>query len=213
MPNDAPSPTNDNHEPLERCPVCRYSFHGLPDAYRCPECGFEYDEHTRVWRPKRIGILRGLWLPIFLIADVALLLFFGVLSPMLWLFMVIGGAFVAAVSAIPWYANWRSLPFVAVAPRGIVYRWFFRARITDWPLVERGGKFNEGGCYVRNGIWVIAYGHLLPDKESHEEFRRAVNDGKARYNPSSDSESQAHAAADTINPSATPTGRSKTDAG
>ena len=34
------------------CPACGYSLRGLPDSYRCPECGFEYDERTRVWRPE-----------------------------------------------------------------------------------------------------------------------------------------------------------------
>jgi len=217
MPNDAPptdhSTTGENRQPIDRCPVCRYSLQGLPSAHHCPECGFEYDEHTRVWRPKRIRALRGLWLPIFLIADVALLLFFGVLSPMLKLFMVFGGAFIVAVSVILWYSNWRSLPFAAVTPRGIVYRWFFRARITAWPLVDRGGKFDERCCYVRNGIWVIDYGPILPDKDSREQFRQAVADGIARYNDAPNSESQAPAAADTIESSTTSTERSQTDAG
>lgn len=31
---------------LDRCPACRYSLQGLPSVYRCPECGFEYDEGT-----------------------------------------------------------------------------------------------------------------------------------------------------------------------
>ncbi|MCG3132120.1 MAG: hypothetical protein FLDDKLPJ_02937 [Phycisphaerae bacterium] len=40
-------------EPLSACPFCDYDLHGLPPRHRCPECGFEYDEHTRVWRARR----------------------------------------------------------------------------------------------------------------------------------------------------------------
>lgn len=32
------------------CPVCRYTLHGLPSTHRCPECGFEYDPYTSVFR-------------------------------------------------------------------------------------------------------------------------------------------------------------------
>ncbi|MCA9290994.1 MAG: hypothetical protein KDA25_07690 [Phycisphaerales bacterium] len=28
---------------VSRCPRCHYDLRGLPDAHRCPECGFEYD--------------------------------------------------------------------------------------------------------------------------------------------------------------------------
>jgi hypothetical protein len=36
-------------EALEVCPICRYSLRGLPAAHRCPECGFGYDEYTKVF--------------------------------------------------------------------------------------------------------------------------------------------------------------------
>ena len=32
------------------CPRCDYDLQGLPAAHVCPECGFEYDSNTRVWR-------------------------------------------------------------------------------------------------------------------------------------------------------------------
>lgn len=35
---------------LDNCPVCTCDLSTRPPPDRCPECGFDYDEHTRVWR-------------------------------------------------------------------------------------------------------------------------------------------------------------------
>src|SRR5262249_38777567 len=42
---------------LETCPVCEYSLRSLPTRHRCPECGFEFDESTEVWRLRRFNLL------------------------------------------------------------------------------------------------------------------------------------------------------------
>ncbi len=45
---------------LERCPSCDYDLSGAPPEHRCPECGLAYDEHSRVWRPRRpFWFIRG----------------------------------------------------------------------------------------------------------------------------------------------------------
>ena len=37
----------------DRCPECGHAPL-LPDVFQqCPECNFEFDEHTRIWRPRR----------------------------------------------------------------------------------------------------------------------------------------------------------------
>ncbi|MEK7710387.1 MAG: hypothetical protein AAB341_00690 [Planctomycetota bacterium] len=55
-------------EPITKYPVCRYDLTGLPKDHTCPECGFEYDETMRLWRPSstRIAgfrvVVAGVWM-------------------------------------------------------------------------------------------------------------------------------------------------------
>ena len=36
--------------PVDRCPVCDCDLSVRSPAGRCPDCGFEYNEQTRIWR-------------------------------------------------------------------------------------------------------------------------------------------------------------------
>lgn len=38
---------------FDECPECGHDLRGLPPPHRCPECGFPYDQQTRIWRPGR----------------------------------------------------------------------------------------------------------------------------------------------------------------
>lgn len=38
---------------LETCPQCHADLSGLTPPGRCPGCGLEFDEHTRIWRSSR----------------------------------------------------------------------------------------------------------------------------------------------------------------
>lgn len=59
---------------LTHCPVCRYSLTGLPRNHRCPECGFEYDQTTVVWRPPVFPrwFLFMIWMFLFALASTSL---------------------------------------------------------------------------------------------------------------------------------------------
>lgn len=47
---------------LQCCPVCDYDLTGLPEAYACPECAFEYEPSIRVINERRINPwLRGIF--------------------------------------------------------------------------------------------------------------------------------------------------------
>jgi len=56
---------------LDRCPACGCDLSARPPPDRCPDCQFEYDEHTRIWQSREswphlagvyctIGLVAGL---------------------------------------------------------------------------------------------------------------------------------------------------------
>lgn len=116
-------------KPLPRCPVCRYDLTGLPAAHRCPECGIEYDEMTRVWRVERPR-WRRIALPItsfVLVALSGLGRLVGT-APQTTALKIIDSTVLLAVPAILviWYLSQRRRPFVAVGRHGVTFRLAFR---------------------------------------------------------------------------------------
>lgn len=111
-----------------------------------------------------------------------------------------------------WLLIWRSRPFVAVTPNGIMYHWLLRSQSIKWKDILCAPGFEADVAFVesQNGM---SFTKFLPNKSDQAEFRQAVNDGVARYNHAPNSESPQHAAADTIKSSITSTERSHTDAG
>ncbi len=109
----------------------------------CPECGFEYDEHTRIWRPKRpwriylLFINTLIFLPwLFRFLAVVILLRHWPTTP------VVLGALASVVTL------WWALPrirvllseghrFAAVTPRGIQARSPRNAYLIPWDEVEK----------------------------------------------------------------------------
>lgn len=50
------------HEKLSEtliCPECGYDLRGTPTGPRCPECAFEFDKSTIIWRGRWLRILGG----------------------------------------------------------------------------------------------------------------------------------------------------------
>lgn len=42
---------------IDNCPKCDYALAGLPDQYRCPECGIDYDrEAVAFWDRRRLAM-------------------------------------------------------------------------------------------------------------------------------------------------------------
>lgn len=100
---------------LDSCPVCNYSLRGLPARHRCPECGFEYDEHTRAWRPRSYWKFAGFT---FLCCAVGFLQAWDAFSDGHRTKGLICASILAAVIAITIYI-YRRRPFLAVGPGGV----------------------------------------------------------------------------------------------
>lgn len=127
---------------MDRCPACEYSLVALPLDHQCPECGFEYDRHTRVWRVGRedFGLSR--------LGRTALVGAFGTLACLYglkWLRDLARGPGVAGstnpmmaaifVAGLTCLGCWRNEHprLIAVGPEGVTFRrWPRRAFTLTW---------------------------------------------------------------------------------
>lgn len=78
-------------------------------------------------------------------------------------------------------AVWGPMPFIAVTPRGIMYRWLRKTKTIGWSHVIRAGEQYAIVIQKKIGTFGEDYRQYLPNKSDQAEFRRAVNDGKKRY--------------------------------
>lgn len=143
---------------LSVCPDCRYDLRAHAPPNRCPECGFEYDEFTSVWRPKH---------PIAA-AIPALILVAFVLSALIYMrrsridlaYCLIAILLVIVLIHRAWRASMAG-QFVAITPRGFVGRSDAKTLVVPWEKVvgfKRGigepihveGKDEEGTKMLRS---------------------------------------------------------------
>lgn len=183
---DSPS-DNVAPPPLDRCPVCRYSLQGLPSAYRCPECGLEYDEQTRVWRPTSFRTFAGLTLQ-FTFIFLANLIFHSLLgtgkAPILQ--QAIGFSIVATCLVF-FIIRYRAHPFVAVGPSGISYKLGFKAPITvpwqdvikvDWGLTS---SFTDVRLRFKGSTSGVDLSRIVRGDGQARDFDKCVEERKAAF--------------------------------
>ncbi len=123
------------------CPVCHYSLRGLPASHRCPECGFEYDEHTLIWRPARrrgvyaVLVFVGLWA---LYEAVQLARSVVATHPTLSREMILGAVLLPIIGVLL-FRLWRAARrgrFIAVTPHGVFARSVHREESIPWHAIE-----------------------------------------------------------------------------
>jgi hypothetical protein len=119
---------------LSVCPVCEYSLAGLPAAHRCPECGYAYDESTRVWYSE--GRYGSICMPVLIVSAAAIVsLYFGSLRGRP------GSMSYLSEGILAFWAAWmiravvisRTRQFAAMGPDNIAIRLGLRQiRIIPW---------------------------------------------------------------------------------
>lgn len=114
--------------PIQQCPVCQHSLHDLAAVGRCPECGWEHDETTVVFRPARrwrtyAGVLGTEAVVFYFVCPmVYALLQIDVGARLARLLMLLLMAGVLVGSGVVIYLANRRLRFAAVSQQGIVVR-------------------------------------------------------------------------------------------
>ncbi len=145
-------PTTDAVD-VRKCPACLYSLCGLPTRHTCPECGFEYDEHVRLWeappQSRAREILR--FCSGFVVLAISCI-FFAPISLAGWMLTV----FCFVLVAHGWAAS-RHRDYTAVTSAGIFHRvQSLRTSKIPWSKVDevwfRGKKQREmRPCSARKG--------------------------------------------------------------
>jgi hypothetical protein len=165
-----------------KCPVCNYDLRGLPIPHRCPECGSEYDEHTRVWRP------RGPWAQFvadLVVATIALPATIGVLfraatrgwsfregvtDTIIWPVVLV----LCAYPVIRVYVANRRGRCVALTPGGVFVRTAELEKLIPWRTIEKViRKGRTLSIKIRAGDGTVDIEKIFPDEKELESFLAA----------------------------------------
>lgn len=124
--------------PLASCPVCKYSLQGLPAAHRCPECGFEYNEQTVVFKPSTpwktcVSLLGTQFFIFYFVGFNAMAMAYRIAGP------IASIGILAAFAALPGLTVWwvvhahRRGRFAAIRHDALVVRNFDDLERIPWP--------------------------------------------------------------------------------
>lgn len=189
---DGPEPPDQEELPRasivdpRKCPACLYSLCGLPARHVCPECGFEYDEHVRLWEaPQQRRVKDVLRLSFGLALLVIMSLFLVQISTTISLFV----GFILTVMMQLW-ATRRRRDYIAVTSAGIFHRaQSLRTRKIPWPKVDevwfQGKKpSRDAALFYKRGWFTsnVTLRHILVTATDRRLFAKAVEEGKRRYN-------------------------------
>lgn len=172
---------------LQRCPVCGTDLAQQPVAGQCPDCGFVYDTHTRVWRSTQtwgrvalIYVAAGLILGLGAAALYRTGLEY-VPNPMLA--VVCAVAFPVLALTVRRVISGRITGrFVALTPRGIVVGTRSRPRVVPWNdfarVVERRGILH---IQVHSSAIPIALDDVFENAAEAATFRAELTHAAKHY--------------------------------
>jgi hypothetical protein len=172
---------------LKTCPDCGCDLRGLPPPARCQECGFQYDEHTRVWRSRQpwqrhalvyfvIGTVIGLLLAI-IYRLVRGHVPYPVFPLLFGLVYAAGGLLIRRV-----LTGRLSGRFVGVTPKGILVGTRRRSSLIAWDDVDRVSQPKGVPKIQRHSSGVpVALEDVFDKPEDVAAFRAEVKAAKRRY--------------------------------
>ncbi len=177
---------------LQSCPECGEAFTRPGASGRCPGCGFEFDEHTRIWRherswPRRVVNYGLLGLAVGAVAVVGYRLELGevpnaVLPIVLAMIIATLGTLMDRL-----LVGRLSNRFVAITPRGLLIGTRRNATLLPWGAVAR--LRTQPGRVPRVELGgdepAVALEDVFDSAAEFEAFRQAFNAARRRYGGSS----------------------------
>lgn len=176
---------------LERCPVCNYNLTGLPVAHQCPECGFEYDEHTRVWvrrqawwsLPKKVVVSC-----IAVLVPVQAALWWGGIVLPLGVGLIVGLLTWLGIDMLEWciFRKTAAAMFVAATPSGVLVKKQrgVPSRI-PWTVIGCVTPAAGGGRITRSDFrktWIYhQVKSVVIDERQIAEFAESIARAKRRH--------------------------------
>lgn len=170
---------------LNDCPRCNYNLRGLPAHHRCPECGLEYDEHTRIWRPAKpwpaYTALIGVGSGVLINAGQSLRAILLGQPVGLWRVAFLAGC-VLSFGYVAWKiaAAHRRGFVIALCPCGIFVRNAFESAEIPWLIVVRLNQSSQQVSLIRSRGAPIDLSLFLRTPHDVDAFRRALDEAKTR---------------------------------
>lgn len=166
---------------VERCPNCTYDLCAHPAPNRCPECGFTYDAHTEVWKPKVHVLASGLvvMLAAFLFG-VPMLFAVAERSVLAVGLFACGVAFVVYVLLMQ-IVGARRRKFVAVNSDSVCYCTGVQLKVVPWDAVRDVTSGDGVLVLLRTASGSVDLGPLLRDSLELARFTDAVRMRRAEF--------------------------------
>lgn len=164
------------------CPVCQYSWDGLPDAGRCPECGLEFDERSRSWIQPKSSVY--LLILTFEAAALVLVLIFvlgsnvRMMSLFIAMFIAVSIVGTSIGALIGHYKKLRARLFVLTDGIVICGGPFDSTQVVNWPDVRRAYKTKRwaGHCLIiETTSWGVMHRLAWVRGDAADEIVRAIH--------------------------------------
>ena len=178
---------------LEQCPDCQADLSALTPPGCCPNCGFEFDRHTRAWRSRRswqhYAVAYGLLgLGVGLLVTVSYRLRFGEVPNAL--LPVATGLSVAVLGLLMHrvLSGRMSGRFVALTPRGILVGTRRRGLLVPWDDVRRvSARGHVPKIKRRSRSNSVPLEDVFDGPAELAAFQEAVKEARRRHTQASES--------------------------